>query len=160
MEKLKRFIGMLIKPVKVLFVEILTAINTVHGKRIFFLTSLYYSVAKVHSFQKDTLLSISQKLRLLDQKLLDKSPNKLDSLLLPAILHEVIWNEAQLDQCIKGVCPLHMPDETTDEADIRRICYSIVDITPKFLQYGRRDDMVDDLVAMFKQLPTSGEAIA
>lgn len=118
-----------------------------HGKRILFLTTLFMQLAKLPAFQRETMAMFNQSLKLARTE---------DALEIPSKVHRLIWDEENLDQTIREACGGDIFCSTLNPEDASKACGKIVDSTPQWLRYGRREEMVTDLmrlVASSREIP-------
>lgn len=110
-----------------------------NGKRILFLTTLFMQLAKLPAFQRETMAKFNQSLKLARTE---------DALMVPSQLHRMIWNGETLEQTIQDACGGDIFCTTLNPEDASKACARIVDSTPQWLRYGRREDMVTDIMRL------------
>ena len=152
---MKRLVGKVLAPFrKALLVGLSTVLggHNGHGKRILFLTTLFMQLANLHSFQRDAMAKLNQSLKLARTE---------DALEIPSKVHGLIWDRETLDQTIYEACGGDLLCESLRPEEASKACGRIVDQTPQWLRYGRREDMVTDLmrlVASSREIPRQHSA--
>lgn len=139
---MKHLVGKVLAPFrKALLVGLSAALggHNGHGKRILFLTTLFMQLANLHSFQREYMARLNQSLKLARTE---------DALEIPSRVHGLIWNRETLDQTIHEACGGDLFCETLNPEDASKACGRIVDSTPQWLRYGRREDMVTDIMRL------------
>jgi hypothetical protein len=122
---------------KTLLLGIFGHVISLHGKRILFLASLHCQLRNCPRPSRETLEKLNAALKLAS---VDDG-----SLFFPARYHQLFWDQDKFRQkmfeCgVDGTC-----DIVPQPVDIEKISQGILDITPTWFRYGRREDMVEDL---------------
>lgn len=150
MSKTNRFKLMLSCISKSFLLAVIGQFITLHGRRILFVTTLYFQFSDRNQMTRELLEKLNQALQLANDK---------NALFFPAKYHRFFWNEEKLKQklieCgVDGSCSI---GNKFDINDTDKIAQGIFEITPQWLHYGRREDMINDLKQMLSLQP---EAVA
>jgi hypothetical protein len=139
---MKRIIQYIQSFLKALWCGVLNALLPNHTKRTFFITTVYLNMTNLHEFKQETLAKLNEALTLAEDEA---------ALTLPALLYQLglVGQEQGLSQYSNEVIHHLQPEDEY----LRDVCRAVLDVTPKWMQYGRRDDMFKDLFGMFKLLP-------
>lgn len=99
-------------------------------------------MTNLHEFKQETLVKLNEALTLAEDE---------NALMLPALLYQLglVGQEQGLSQYSSEVIHHLQPEDEY----LRDVCRAVLDVTPKWMVYGRRDDMFKDLFGMFKLLP-------
>lgn len=129
-------------PLKKLSLYFLRHSLTANGKRIVFLVTTYLKLTERDTPCKEELQRLNRALHLARTE---------DALLFPTRLTNLVWQQEILEdavcrECEMGTCQVLHHQTTISMA--MRACRAIVDSAPRWLRYGRRDDMYRDLVAL------------
>lgn len=112
-----------------------------HGRRIVFVTTVYVHMTRITSFSRDFLDHLNEAMALA------KTGSALEA---PARLHEYIWDGETLDETIGQICGKDgLQCKALGPIEIAKVCDAVVDATPNWLRYGRRDDMLRDVRKLF-----------
>lgn len=134
MRKLKQLLGLCFTPIRTALSMLLSAIIPRHGKRILFNTSIYFELSRETYPSSKVLKRLNSALRLAVNT---------DALELPAHLHALFWQN-RLDEILHQI-PIQDLIEGQDPEKIEIFCSILVNSTPRWLKYGRRTDMVQDV---------------
>lgn len=134
---MKRLIHVLLTPMRVAVQWLLTLVLPNHIKRLVFNTTLFMHLCRMQSFQKEAMHRFNQALELARYE---------DALELPAKLHQVIWNGETIEKSLCQVCGGDLMCQILSPDVATRTCENIVECTPKWMQYGRREDMLKDVM--------------
>lgn len=127
------------------FIFLLTLIVPEKGKRMMFMTSLYVKMKGITPSTPQVLSPLVTDLHVASDA---------RQLMFPANLKTVDWDNETLDK-IQSVAS--SSDTDTDNA-LKSLCLAIVNSTPKLLQYGRKDDMVADMIRVVNITQRTSEA--
>lgn len=131
-ERVKRFLSVFAR-------SVLDVTLPRHVKRMFFIVTVYLNLSNIHEFRRDTFSKLNELLSLADD---------INALRLPALFYRTLWQPADLSSYVNT---LH--SSSVEEEQIKAICRSVIRITPKWMKYGRTDDMLNDLRGVFQLLP-------
>jgi hypothetical protein len=116
-------------------------------RKIFFLTTIYMQVHRLPAHHDELLQPLYKQMRLAQFK---------NALMLPAMFSNLIWKDTTLQTFLLELQTSADKEEVKDALH-RQIALSIVNITPRWLYYGRRDDMLNNVVEMLslsdKEIP-------
>ena len=125
----------LLLPVYRLLGRLLSLIMPRHGKRIMFNASLYFELCKEHYPNQRTLERLNKSLKL---------AKDYNALMLPAKLHHLFWNK-RLNELLHDInIPQMIYEQDPEQVDL--FCSILLNTTPNWMRYGRRMDMVNDIV--------------
>lgn len=110
-----------------------------NGKRILFLVTTYMKLTKADKLVKEDWSVLNNSLSL---------SRDLDALVFPAALRDLVWGVGDIESQTCGVDVGKVMSRDTPTYSYKKICRMIVEASPTWLRYGRRDDMYKDLVAM------------
>lgn len=127
-------VGKLLMPFRALVRFLLRTLLPIHGKRIFFKTSVYYELSKESYPGKKALERLNRELKLADD------PNALE---LPARLHRLFW-QGRMDTVLNTIDLSKLIDEQ-DPREMDMFASILVNTTPAWLRYCRRSDMISDV---------------
>lgn len=106
------------------------------GKRIFFVTSLYCHAYHLDSLKADAITKLNRVMGLVsDEK----------GLHFPILFHEMVWKGTH----VNDVLATHSLDEPLSEDAVQSLSAQLVDMAPKFINYGRKD-MVEDVADLLR----------
>lgn len=115
---------------------LLSSCITSHGKRFMYIASLYTHLNQDQSPDAHNLEQLNQILSLVKDS---------EALLLPSRIHHLVWNKKQLREKMRELVEeSHLDEEGFNEL-LKEISTQIVDCSPRWLRYGRYDDMVQDV---------------
>lgn len=123
-----------------IFVVILSFVMPDNGKRMMFMTSLYVKMKGIVPTQPETLKPLVDDLQV---------ASKPTELMFPANLIICDWNNDTLSK---------IQSAADDYGNLKAVCMSIVNNTPRMLQYGRKDDMVADMIRVVNITQCHSEA--
>jgi hypothetical protein len=130
-----------------LTIYVLSKLTSRHGKKLIFLTSLY--------FQFIPTAIADRRHRELDKEAIQKLNRAMEltedshALLFPALIRDFVWRDPTICEALR--------QERLDEVDRERaiaLSERIVDGMSNSLRYGRRTDMIDDVVNMISRITT------
>lgn len=131
------------QPLKSLALCLLRSMLSGNGKRIVFLVTTYLELTQRTKLEEeDYRRLINSSLHIARCK---------EALLFPSMLKGLVWSDERVNEAISKECHLSTDAVMCQDTAISismRACSAIVEITPKWLRYGRRDDMYRDLVAL------------
>lgn len=138
---MKHILNSLLTLIKGIWCWLLNIVLPSHTKRSFFITTVYLNMSNLHEFKQETLTKLNLALTLAEDD---------NALIMPALLYQlgVVGHGDVLSKYSSDVVQHQSEDEY-----LRNVCRTIVDVTPKWMQYDRKDDMFKDLLGMFKLLP-------
>ena len=111
-----------------------------HGKRILFVTTIYFQLGRFKNSPSDVLEKLNEAMALA------RSGSALEA---PARLHAYIWDGETINQTIFQICGKDgVYCKILKPSDVAKACDAIVGVTPKWLWYGRREDMLSDLMKL------------
>lgn len=102
-----------------------------HSKRTLFVTSLYYSLVDDKDISLESLEKLNKALHVADD---------IKSMEFPAIIHKWIWDE-ELISCFCKTIENHKNSISYTKESLE----DVFNIIPRWLLYGRHEDMVDDI---------------
>jgi hypothetical protein len=129
-----------------------------HSKRSLFITTVYLNMTNLPEYKKETLKLLNEALGIAGDE---------SALVLPAVLYQegLVRHEQDLSKYSDDVVK-HRAKNEDDESQRRAeaeyfqgVCRAVLEVTPKWMQYGRREDMFSDLCRVFKLLPDNKQAV-
>lgn len=111
-----------------------------HTKRILLVTTLHLQLVRDGIFREETLEKLNQAMGLAKYE---------DALKVPAAVYDEVWDHDALSKAIHETVNGYVADACLPFEDAKKISESILNVTPHWLQYGRRDDMMKDLIQLF-----------
>lgn len=108
-----------------------------HGKRLFFITSLYSHVVRIEHLRAEAVSKLNEIMGLARRE---------EALQFPVAYHEVVWNNTGIDTVLSE--ELLNKDIADDQA--LEVSRKVVRLTPKWIRYGREDDMVQDVFELIR----------
>lgn len=111
-----------------------------HMKRVFFLTTLYCRVSRVHrldDMREDVIHQLNTMLRLARRK---------EALRMPVLFQGIVWSSDSIDVQIHE----EMNREEFDPVLARSISEQLVEASEKAVRYGKQDEMVSDVMEMLR----------
>lgn len=126
--------------VKACLLSVLGFLMPMHGKRIMLVTTLHLQLVRDGIFREETLEKLNSALRLARFD---------DALVLPATVYSSVWDDNKLQQAIHSVIQGDLQHRSLGFDEAKRLSESVLAVTPKWLQYGRREDMMKDLINLF-----------
>lgn len=114
-----------------------------HGKRIVFITSLYFQVVRIERLKSEGMAKLNQLMGLAASE---------DALQLPTLLRGMVWKNTDLGNALNE----EALDSEITEARAEGIAKRVVEMAPAWVRYGRQTDMVDDV----KKLIQNGSMMA
>lgn len=112
-----------------------------HGKRIIFITSLYFQVVQFERLRADALSKLNS--------IMNLAANE-QALQVPAMMHGMVWNHIALDDELGAEL---MDREITPER-AHSLSERVVELSPPWVRYDKRDMLSDvfDLLSKGSQL--------
>ncbi len=104
-----------------------------HGKRIIFITSLYFQVVRIEQLKADVIKKLNQVMSLSSSE---------DALLFPAAISGLLWKGHDISQTL---CEADLAQPISRER-AQEISARVVDRMPACIRYARRQDMVSDVM--------------
>lgn len=127
----------------------LSKLTSRHGKKLIFLTSLYFQLIPVVDRRaKDLEHEAIQKLNMVMDLAVDSK-----ALQLPALIRDFVWRDSNLGALFTQE---QLRDVDNERANV--ISERIVDGMSNWLRYGRRTDMIDDVRQMISRSNTLAAA--
>lgn len=108
-----------------------------HGKRVFFITSLYFELVEIEKLRSDAVAKLNQIMRIAHDDA---------ALQLPAAMRGMVWGNTPLHEALDA----DLLGQEISETRAREISEKIVDMSPQWLRYGRRTDMIDDVLDLIR----------
>lgn len=149
---MKRLLHALFKPFRPFTHWLLTLVLPSHIKRILFNTTLFIHLGRVPAGDTGVLARFNQALELAKYE---------DALKLPAKMHRLIWSGETIEQSLCQACGGDMLCQILSPEVAKRTCENIVECTPKWMQYGRREDMLKDVMKVMvvsREIPPQPQA--
>ena len=106
-----------------------------HGKRIIFITSLYFHVVRIEQMKLDAIRKLNQVMKLAANE---------GALVLPTAIRGFVWRDPNLTNLSNELSEEHLSQSVPQERAVE-ISERVVDTMPKWLAYGPRKEMVDDV---------------
>lgn len=126
---------------KSMLFAILGFLMPIHGKRIFLITTLQLQLVRDGIFKEEALEKFNEALRLAKFD---------DALKLPALFYDQLWDDEKLQAAIHAAVHGDIHQQPVSYEEARKISERILDdATPKWMRYGRKDDMINDIVVLF-----------
>lgn len=116
-----------------------------HGRRILFITSLYFQIVSYDQLRADVITKLNSLMKLASSE---------KALQLPIAIRGVLWNGSEITEIIRAedfTAPL-------SEERARSISERVVDHMPRYLAYGQRREMVDDVLNLIRNGGTLARA--
>lgn len=104
-----------------------------HGKRILFITSLYFQVVQIERLKADAISKLNSIMHLAHSE---------EALKLPAAIRSIVWNKADIARELT----VDQLDGDISEEKAKEISAKVVAMAPSWIRYGRTDDMIKDVV--------------
>lgn len=133
---------------RALLINLLGQMITLHGRRVILITSLYAEMRQQEAYDKEVLKKLNHALGLAEDT---------SGMLLPAHFHKWFWDQEQLKQALEGCGVDGACLSPEDAGDATKIAEILADITPRWLRYGRRRDMVEDFSRLLHYQTVMGE---
>lgn len=111
-----------------------------HGKRILLVATLHMQLVRDGIFREETLEKLNQALKLAKFD---------DAFKLPALVYGHVWDDRKLQAAIQSAVDGDLRNRPIPYEEARRLSEIVLDVSPEWLRYGRKDDMVNDIVALF-----------
>lgn len=134
MKKLKRLLGFLLTPISAGLSHLVAATLPLHGKRVMFITSVYFALSKETYPGPKTLKRLNASLKLAANESAMEMPARLSKLLWEGRLIE-IQDQIRIAEVIGN----------QDSQQVELFSTILVDSTPHWMRYGRRTDMLRDV---------------
>jgi hypothetical protein len=125
--------ALMLSPLKWLALLLLGFLLPVHGKRMFFMTTIYVRLINLKEPQLTALRPLVEQLKVAAQA---------EALMIPAFFAKLVWHKAMATD-IEGL-------KTDNEIALRDYGMRLIGDTPKWMRYGRRDDMLSDLMRVVR----------
>lgn len=126
---------------------VLSKVISRHGKRIFFITSLYFQVVQIEKLKAEALSKLNAIMKLAHHE---------EALRLPAALRGRVWDSTALHATLSGEL---LDQDVTDER-AKEISRKVVELTPHWLRYGHPDSGTTEMEKDIVQLIRSGKELA
>lgn len=108
-----------------------------HGKRVFFITSLYFELVQIEKLRSDAVAKLNQIMRIAHDDA---------ALQLPAAMRGMVWGNTPLHEALDA----DLLGQEISDTRAREISEKVVDMSPQWLRYGRRSDMIDDVLDLIR----------
>lgn len=115
----------------------LSSLTSRHGKRIVFITSLYLQVMHIEKLRNEAVTKLNSIMHLAYDEA---------SIHLPLVIRNIIWKGTNLSKELNYDL---LEGELSDERAIE-ISKRVVEISPKWIHYGRNEDMVRDVFTLIQ----------
>lgn len=140
MRKILSFLASLILfPLWLLIVYPVKFILPVHVRRMFFMTTLYVRLTGL----KDP--GAEQLKPLVDRLGVAKTVGP-TAVVIPAMFEKLVWSKVALDTELSLL-------RSSNRDTTKEVCLRIVNMTPSWMLYGRKDDMLADLLRLLGEIP-------
>lgn len=96
------------------------------------MTTLYFHVAHIERLNADAVSKLNALMGLVKRE---------DALKLPTLIHNLVWNDTQIDTALSEI----VTDQDATPEKIRAVSEKIVDMSHKRFRYGRYEDMVQQV---------------
>lgn len=136
---------------KGMLLSLLGLVLSIHGKRILLVTTLHLQLVRDGIFQEETLEKLNEALRLAKFN---------DALRLPQAVYDKVWDDKKLQEAIRSASNGEIKGRMIDFEEAKRLSESVVSVSPEWLRYGRRDDMVNDLINLIYRQSTLNNHLA
>lgn len=110
-----------------------------HGKRMFFVVSLFVALGDKDAEAKEAL-------HLLNEKLKVSSTD--EALNFPATLSSRVWGKGRLMCALGGKCTRGYANDIAFQEDLQKMCDYVLLLMPSWLRYGSKDEIVQDIKAV------------
>lgn len=123
------------------FEFILSKLISNHGKRIIFITSLYFHVVRLERLRADALTKINS--------IMNLAANE-KALYLPIAIREIVWNHTSIDDELSA----ELLDQEISAEKAHSLSQRVVELSPEWVRYNKRDMLSDvfDLISKGSQL--------
>ncbi len=142
--------------VMLLMYKVYMAMSTKRGKRVFFVSSVFVAGTSSVDWVHGSFKTIVQRLTDLNNAL--DLADDVDSLVGPAMLHEILWGTSEATElCQRGVL---IAKEDSESMELMDICQRLAELSPLNLRYCRMTEMANDLREQFIKFGSADVAIA
>lgn len=119
----------------------LSKLISTHGKRIIFITSLYFQVVQLERLKADALSKLNSMMNLAANE---------QALQLPAALRGIVWNHTTIGEELS----VELLDQEISTERAHLLSERVVELSPSWVRYNRRDMLSDvfDLISKGGQL--------
>jgi hypothetical protein len=108
-----------------------------HGKRVFFITSLYSHIVRIDSLRAEAISKLNEIMGLARRE---------TALHLPMAYHEVVWHNTGIDKVLSE----ELLNKDISEEQALELSKRVVKLTPRWIKYGRENDMVNDVFDLIR----------
>lgn len=118
-----------------------------HGKRLLFIASLYCYIARLDALRDDALEKLNEAMSLAKTG---------SALRLPAAARDVVWGDVNVQEVINM-------DDFNKQISAKRsleIAERVVSITPRWLRYRSKSEMMTDVITLIRKTTNLDVAIA
>ena len=119
------------------FEFLMSKVTSRHGKRIIFVTSLYFKVVRIERLKTDAIAKLNTIMQLATSE---------DALRLPAALRGMVWRFSELPEALNE----EILDTEVSMEEALELSEKVVAASPVWVRYGR-DDMVKDVLDLIRQ---------
>lgn len=118
---------------------ILSKVLSRHGKRILFITSLYFQVVQIERLKADAIRKLNTIMKLAHAE---------EALQLPVAMRGLVWNSTAIQQTLSA----ELMDQNISDDRAQKISEEVVSLAPTWLRYGSQD-MVKDVIELIRNGP-------
>ena len=115
---------------------VLSKVLSRHGKRVLFVTSLYFQVVQIEQLKAEAISKLNTIMKLAHDD---------DALQLPAAVRGVVWNST----AIQDTLSVELRDQTLTDDRAHEIAEKVVSMTAPWLRYGSQN-MVKDVFDLIR----------
>lgn len=112
--------------------QLIRAFSSNHGRRIMFITSLYFRIKRLDKLKEDAIAKLNAIMHLASSD---------EAMRLPALLSGFVWRNIPIDQ----VLTQEYLDREISEEKAHVISERVVGLTPKWARYDSDEVMQDDV---------------
>lgn len=112
--------------------QLIRAFSSNHGRRIMFVTSLYFRIKRLDRLKADAIAKLNAIMHLSSTD---------EAMRLPALISGFVWRNIPIDQ----VLTQEALDQDVSEAKAARIAEQVVSMMPKWARYDGKESMESDV---------------
>ena len=112
------------------FEFLMSKLTSRHGKRIIFITSLYFQVVRLERLKSDAMTKLNEIMSLAACE---------DALRFPVAIRGMVWHNTDLSSTLSE----ELLDTDISEDRVKEISERVVGLTPKWLRYGQTEMLAD-----------------
>lgn len=114
---------------------VVTKLCSKHGKRVMFISSLYVQVTQLERLKAEVVHKLNSVMGLTTRE---------DAVHFPAAISDIVWRGTKVGKLLQQ----ELGGQPVNEQRAREVSAKVVDICPRLIRYGTRNEMEQDVTTL------------